>query len=570
MDGYSVQDAASVLGVPEGRVWELLARGVLSGAPEGDSMRVFLKVDAPAPARPSPREELPRSNGNGGSHGAEASAFRELLTEFRNLTERYGQALLALGEARGEVAGLRSRVELLEARIDLRAPSRMDLEPVSWAAPSLREPAPEAPAPEATTTAAPAPAAPAPEPPAPAEVEAVLPTPAPVDRSPRPRKQRSTRAAVAGFAEALARAQDPNLAPVGEMAAAELLTEDVIIEDVITEEEMTIGPAVEAEAEPLPVPEDELGPVEVAASAQPVESAYLPAEVEPDWFADGDFSWLDAADLEARSQPATVAVEVITAPPTEPVLDVEVEAAPEPLAELAPSTVSDLAVEPGLEAVASVEPEAGPEVRAPVREMQAVEVGSPGEEPIMWLGEEREPAEEMEVAPRSYPGPTLSARIRDAFEPVPWPATDRGAVAVETMAPPLAMTEEELMQLARDEGWDDAEVSAIRAMITRPPSSSVELPGSAELDEAISALQAVPIAPRSEANPANQWAKPATRETESIGRDDWAFEVEPPLPQFAAAPSQPSRRDAADPDWLRRRRGPAADAYRRIRRIFTG
>ena len=601
MDGYSVQDAASVLGVPEGRVWELLARGVLSGTPEGDSMRVFLRADAPAPARPPLREELPRSNGNGGSHGAEASAFRELLTEFRNLTERYGQALLALGEARGEVAGLRSRVELLEARIDLRGPSRMDLEPVSWAAPSLREPIMEAQAPEL-----PAPAAAAPEPPAPAEVEAVLPSPSPVDRSPRPRKPRSTREAVAGFAEALARAQDPNLAPVGEMAAAELLTEDMITEDEITEdditeEEMAIGPAfeaeaeplpvredelepvevaasaqpVEAEAEPLPVREDELEPVEVAASAQPVEATYLPAEVEPDWFADGDFSWLDAADLEARSQPPTVAVEVMATPPAEPLVEIEVAAAAEPLAELMPSTVSDLAAEPGPEAVTSVEPEAGPEERAPVPEIQAVEVGNASEEPVMWLGGEREPAEEMpaeemEVAPRSYPGPTLSARIRDAFEPVPWPATDRGAVAVETMAPPLAMTEEELMQLARDEGWDDAEVSAIRAMITRPPNAPVELPGSAELDEAISALQAVPITPRSEANPANQWAKPATRRTESIGRDDWAFEVEPPLPQLAAAPSPPSRRDAAAPAWLRRRRGPAADAYRRIRRIFTG
>ena len=207
MDGYSVQDAASVLGVPEGRVWELLARGVLAGTPEGDSMRVFLKSDARDASRPAPREELPRSNGNGGSHAAEASAFRELLTEFRNLTERYGQALLALGEARGEVAGLRSRVELLEARLDLRLPAAIDAAPISWEAP--------------------APAAPAPEPPAPASVEAVMPAPTPVQRPPRPRKAppgprkaRSTRAAVAGFAEALARAQDPNPADVGEMAAA--------------------------------------------------------------------------------------------------------------------------------------------------------------------------------------------------------------------------------------------------------------------------------------------------------------------------------------------------------------
>ena len=140
MDGYSVTEAASVLGVPEGRVWELLARGVISGTPEGESVRVFLKAQ-PAPIAPSSadpqRGERPRTNGNGGnggSHdGGEASAFRELLTEFRNLTERYGQALLALGEARGEVAGLRSRVELLEARVDLRLTASAPASAVEWA-----------------------------------------------------------------------------------------------------------------------------------------------------------------------------------------------------------------------------------------------------------------------------------------------------------------------------------------------------------------------------------------------------------------------------------------------------
>jgi hypothetical protein len=131
--GYSVKEAASVLGVSKRRVWELLARGVLAGTPQGPSgMRVYLQgeaqapVQAPGPPRATPAEVREPSNGNGnGGHGAslESSPFRELLTEFRNLTERYGQALLALGEARGEVAALRSRVELLEARIDLRLPS---------------------------------------------------------------------------------------------------------------------------------------------------------------------------------------------------------------------------------------------------------------------------------------------------------------------------------------------------------------------------------------------------------------------------------------------------------------
>src|ERR671910_428353 len=132
MEGYSVTEAASILGVPTERVWELLARGVLSGAPEGETgMRVYLQ---PRPA-PSPPVPDARPNGDGGAREpqGELSPFRELLTEFRNLTERYGQALLALGEARGEVAALRSRVDLLEARMDLRLP--MTAAPMTQPAP---------------------------------------------------------------------------------------------------------------------------------------------------------------------------------------------------------------------------------------------------------------------------------------------------------------------------------------------------------------------------------------------------------------------------------------------------
>ena len=61
MEGYSVTEAASVLGVPTERVWELLARGVLSGVPDGETgMRVFLQ---PRPAPPAV-EEPARSNGH--------------------------------------------------------------------------------------------------------------------------------------------------------------------------------------------------------------------------------------------------------------------------------------------------------------------------------------------------------------------------------------------------------------------------------------------------------------------------------------------------------------------------
>src|SRR5206468_8839021 len=152
IEGYSVAEAASVLGVPKGRVWELLARGILAGTPEdGGGMRVYLQgrpmesiVGRPLPGRSEPNERPTGTNGNGGEHGQpgfEASPFRELLTEFRNLTERYGQALLALGEARGEVASLRTRVELLEARVDLRLPASSASErAVAWTPPGVEAP----------------------------------------------------------------------------------------------------------------------------------------------------------------------------------------------------------------------------------------------------------------------------------------------------------------------------------------------------------------------------------------------------------------------------------------------
>src|SRR5687768_3851681 len=191
MDGYSVTEAASVLGVPTERVWELLARGVLSGTPDGETgMRVFLQ---PRPAPPA-ITDAPRSNGHGGAReaDAEASPFRELLTEFRNLTERYGQALLALGEARGEVASLRSRVDVLEARMDLRLPSSAPSPAAGWASTPMPFPAERAVVPTVPVAEEPSPAE---------EPEAE-------EQEPRSRT-RGPRRATESFAEALARAEDP-------------------------------------------------------------------------------------------------------------------------------------------------------------------------------------------------------------------------------------------------------------------------------------------------------------------------------------------------------------------------
>jgi hypothetical protein len=605
IDGYSVQDAASVLGVPEGRVWELLARGVLSGTPEGDSMRVYLRASPGPVATAGSGDERPRGNGHGGSQAAagEASAFRELLTEFRNLTERYGQALLALGEARGEVAGLRSRVELLEARVDLRLPTPLGPSPVAWEQPAV--------------------SARVPEPASIDEIEAVAPTPVPAPRAARSRKAASTRTAVAGFAEALQRAQDPTAADLGEAPVP--LT--AIVEPPASIEE-------EAEAE---VPAAAPAPAEpaTAAAAAPVEPeapppTYSPAVVEPDWFADGDFAWLDAAEVEARAdasvatslaprtqepeapsvsgsgvstdpvdtdvQPAApgpagepltgagVAAPVPTSfePPAEPPVEPEAEpvvAAPVPAPiESSAQTEAELPIEAA--SIASDEP-AGPvlpdlaSVLPPVDALSPAEPFRPApaadEEEVMWLGADRSSVASSESqAASSLGGRILTAAAPAAPESAGGPGLQMAREADEALPPPLAMTEQELAILARNEGWDDAEVAAIRAMISPPAPRTVELPGATDLDEAMAAWHAVPVGPDASAPPLREWAKPAAASDQVTASDDWLFDAEPAPPPPAARPPAVPFRPAADDRSLDRRRGPAAAAYRRLRRLFPG
>ena len=633
IDGYSVQEAASVLGVAEGRVWELLARGVLLGTPEGDSMRVFLKGQAGPIATTSAREEPVRGNGNGGTHGstAEASAFRELLTEFRNLTERYGQALLALGEARGEVAGLRSRVDLLEARLDVRMPPSYDEAPLAWEPPDAAPVAPE-PRPAAT----------------PREQVQRTRKAKPAWRAAPSRKGRSNRDAVAGFAAALERAQDPNpahlaeaseaaadepldVAPPAVEATVEATSEDAteaveaasIVADVADEEspggeevaaEVVADVAAESVLEEIAIAaasDEEIPAGEVAAEAAPdadVASAEAPTYsavvVEPDWFADGDFAWLDAADAEARgeAEPAEaqpeVQAEALAEAEPEPMPEAvgEPQAEPEPmsvsedapLTEMAPTPEPEPEPDPAAQLQAAFEPEvefepwqppepvapsvvaepaAEPELeRAPEPPTMstAVAVGDLGEEEVMWLGAEPEATSIV----RDQPGPAPQAQVD------PWPVVD-------TVRPPLAMTEDELARLALDEGWDDSEVAAIRAMISPPPHPAVDLPGAAELHEAMAALEAVPVRPDLSLDASRQWSKPASGGDEPPTYDDWGFETEPtlrPAPSPSASPSPAPPRDvtsalrqtASDPGWLGRRTGPAASAYRRLRRLFPG
>ncbi|MGH7317704.1 MAG: hypothetical protein ACREJS_15760, partial [Candidatus Rokuibacteriota bacterium] len=210
MEGYSVTEAASVLGVPTERVWELLARGVLSGAPEGETgMRVFLQ---PRPAPPAVDDRRSNGHGNARETEPEASPFRELLTEFRNLTERYGQALLALGEARGEVASLRSRVDVLEARMDLRLPMSSPMPAAStWGTPAVAPRQPTALAEDQVSPSAEAQGTP--EQDGPASMAEVVEEPGAEpehEAEPSTRRKRGRGHFKDEFAEALARAEDPS------------------------------------------------------------------------------------------------------------------------------------------------------------------------------------------------------------------------------------------------------------------------------------------------------------------------------------------------------------------------
>lgn len=196
-EGYSIAEAAKLLGVPQRRVMQLLERGVLTAVvDERRRWRVYLAASDAAevaggtltaePERPpSGRTRQARSASEDAEQPADSNGdhFSQLLAELRHLQERYGQALLALGEARGEVSALRSRVELLEG------------------GPAIAIPQPD----------------PGPKPPAPA--------PAPVPRPEAGRRRRvRPPGAAAGLADALARADDPSPAelPGGREAARAL------------------------------------------------------------------------------------------------------------------------------------------------------------------------------------------------------------------------------------------------------------------------------------------------------------------------------------------------------------
>jgi hypothetical protein len=610
MEGYSVTEAASVLGVPIERIWELLARGVLSGAPEGETgMRVFLQP-RPAPAPPEPHGP----NGHSGEPERELSPFRELLTEFRNLTERYGQALLALGESRGEVAALRSRVDLLEARMDLSLPGGS-----SWAPP------PAFPVEHAVIPTAPEPAPPVPSR---RDVEA-----AEAREEEQRHRARGPRRATDSFAEALARAEDPSPPELPH-------TLDAGGSRVQRETDETALPRVAPAAEAVLLA-DEVADV-AAAGAEPAQVTDIPiaqpepiaepmletdaSELEPSTADAGlveSWSWADADEAEGEGDEeleARTAVEV-----SEPLPEPDVGKA----ATLEPAGPSWDALEERADGADAADPgftldEPSPAIESPgpateddgidAESVEVVPIGAasppepaPDEEPpadaaedaVSAAEQEASDVPEVEAAPLDWDADRYTALIDEpdwfeaeveavpraaaepglgAAEPQPAPVAAEPQPAVVAAEPEPVAEPERVAEAEPDEASDvmsgtaayeprvsaageaqpaaHADLAAAKAIVqpsspAREPTESATLPGSVELDRALDTLRRQAMDASDEAD---EW--PPTPPTAGTG----ATSSFPASPSLRPAPPRPGRPPVT----------PAGRAYRRLRRIFPG
>ena len=520
MDGYSVTEAASVLGVPTERVWELLARGVLSGHPEGDTgMRVFLQP-RPGPPVADPSQDRPR-NGNGGTPDptTELSPFRELLTEFRNLTERYGQALLALGEARGEVASLRSRVDVLEARMDLRLPTSVP--PASW---------PYAPTPAPRSTSAFD------------EADAVrsdfAEEVAAAEEAPR-RRRRSGRPDVTEIAEALARANDPSPPELPEVHPATAEEPHVVAEaepqaGVVAEPEpVELEPdviAVESESafEPEPVAAEA---EEVAAEAEEVAAEAETVPVEPDDVEPGAVDALpEAADDDAQAVGADTEPEVAEA-------DVAATREPDVVGDGADSAVAAIAPDESLQADGDW-PAAAP----------TIDVADP--EPV--VATEAEPVTETQPVADAEPvtetEPVADA-IEAAYDEVPPPTAE--AEPEPSVVEPVTVADVEAVAAAEPEAMGE---------VTEPVTDAIGVAGEdvAPIGDAASIEPAFESGAESVPAEAAATAEPPVDAEDDAGFVDTApvdliegsFEAASEAPVAEQVDDSPYRATLEEPDWL--------------------
>lgn len=504
MNGYSVTEAASVLGVPTERVWELLARGVLAGAPEGETgMRVFLQPrQAPAPIAAPDEPEAVGSNGP----DREMSPFRELLTEFRNLTERYGQALLALGESRGEVASLRSRVDLLEARIDLRLP---------MGAPAA-SPWPTQPLPVSEPTASGAPVEDA-------------------EETHRPRS-RGRRRAVESFAEAMARTEDPSPADLppststgGGPAVAADDTDRSLPRDVLPAEPMLVAD----DDQPGPVP----GALDEAPEPIADEAGPSVADLEP--VVDSTLEEPAAADVEASD-----VWEVDVEPAADDVEEAAAESEPH-----AEADITDVSLEldagHGVTEVVETEPVADGGAWTDAAPRDAPTESAADEEPT---GATMAPAAEEpdETAAEREPVEFDAERYSTAIEEPDWFEAEADDDR-ETVAAPAAGGIE-------GPGGDEMEVAGGgHAAVARADDAGGEvLPGSRELDDALDAYGDFGRRATGSPEPEAEWPPTRAAEARTTPSTPTGFVPQPPRRPYGSVTSV----------------GPANRAYRRLRRIF--
>lgn len=448
-EGYTVNEAAEVLGVPQSRVWELIARGVLAGSREGDEgMRVFLQPQAESVG-------VQRAEAGTGTDAAAfaSSPFRELLSEFRNLTERYGQALLALGESRGEVASLRNRVELLEVRMDLRLPSSVSSvssapsEPI--AAAWLPAAAVET---DADTGESAAPAA------AESDVDieqAVAATNLELGERTR-RRARVTRPGKAHIAEALARADDPTTAlpgaepesePEPEPAAVAAVFDDSFTLDQPIATDL-IEASVQVEVEEAPVPE---------VVEPPYQGRYATTFDEPDWISEAELDgsyWRTQSEAEPEPEPPVAQ--------PEPEAWIEEPRAPE---EAAPQPDSSMQEQVASEAAG--EPESDAPAESPSEEWRAVEVAEtePTRSDIevpAFTGEaasaDEEPGEEAPQAEpegEAAPEPSVEEDAPRTYE------SSSAAAELQTTAADDGEIESEVLEEPPSRGWPAADVAEL-------------------------------------------------------------------------------------------------------------
>ncbi|HUF06245.1 MAG TPA: hypothetical protein VMP86_02525 [Candidatus Binatia bacterium] len=564
MEGYSVTEAASVLGVPTERVWELLARGVLSGAAEGETgMRVYLQP-RPAPATPEPR----RSNGDRDEPERELSPFRELLSEFRGLTERYGQALLALGEARGEVATLRSRVDLLEARMDLRLTGSPPSAPASWAS--------------------------TPIPPTPLAADEATTTPDEHDDEDEPRaRPRGPRRATESFAEALARAEDPSppeLPGAAEAAAAfaalhrdpdgalDLGAIEISLpREMPAAEPVPVAQEIEPAAEPVPVAQ------EIEPSDEPVPVATQ--EVEP------DAETAPAPDEAEAREPTTDEADLTREAPDEAEMMAD-EGAPWPVdadADAAGDDEREVAAESG-PLDATEQPLALDEpVSAEPLDWNAERYTTAIEEPDWFAAEVLEPERPSAAEPQAEPDAEPSgadAQPTDAAPAAPEQDAVEGAgIDAGPVTESVELDDEEADRWFRRARIEDASGASEMEVATRGHGADAGeatlfggLPGSAELDEAIAALDA--LAGRSSEWPASD-AAVGTREDAPAPAPAPEPEPEPEpesepeaasgseaWPGWTGPASEPAARLRPETQPPGSVTAPTSRAYRRLRRIF--